>query len=116
MSNPINTTGQFHLQNLESRSLESSLKAGGGQAGAKEMEKLQKACMDFESIFIKQMLDSMRKTVVRSELTKKNMGEDLFEDMLYDEYAKKMSDTAGLGIGDMMYSQLSRQLPSQTLL
>ena len=31
--------------------------------------KLRQACQDFESIFVKQMLDSMRKTVQKTGLT-----------------------------------------------
>ncbi|MDC7241667.1 MAG: rod-binding protein [Spirochaetales bacterium] len=120
----ISATGSFHLSNSSSAALEDKLSSSGGSmagsAGAAsannaEMAKLKQACEDFEAIFIKQMLDSMKKTINKSELTKKNMGEDIFEDMLYDEYAKKMSSTAGLGVGDMMFQQLSRQLPSDIL-
>ena len=68
---------------------------------------LREACVDFESLFIKQMLDSMRKTVSRSDLVERGMAEDIFEDMLYQEYAKAMAKTANLGIADMMYKQLS---------
>ena len=68
---------------------------------------LKKACADFEAIFIKQMLDSMRKTVDKSDVVERGMAEDIFEDMLYQEYAKAMAQTANLGIADMMYKQLS---------
>ena len=54
-----------------------------------EKKKLKQACIDFESLFIKQMLNSMRKTIDRADLFGRGMGEDIFEDMLYDEYAKK---------------------------
>ena len=109
----LNAANTYHLNNNASSALESKLKGSSVSAG--ELKKLKEACQDFEAIFIKQMLDSMKKTVHRSELTKKNMGEEVFDDMLYDEYAKKMSGTAGLGVGDMMFRQLSRQLPSEIL-
>jgi flagellar protein FlgJ len=35
------------------------------------------------------------------------MAEDVFEDMLYDEYAKKMSDSSNFGIAKMLYRDLS---------
>ena len=73
-----------------------------------EQAKLQQACQDFEAIFIKQMLDSMRKTVNKTSLFGRNMAEDIFEDMLYDEYAKEMAQTTDLGIAEMMYKQLSQ--------
>ena len=69
--------------------------------------KLRQACEDFEAIFIKQMLNSMKKTINRSGLTGGGFAEEIYEDMLYDEYAKKMTKTAGLGIADSLYKQLS---------
>jgi Rod binding domain-containing protein len=71
--------------------------------------KLYQACVDFESIFIKQMLDAMRKTVDKSDgLLERSMSQDIFEDMLYDEYAKKMAQNSTFKLADMMYNQLSK--------
>ena len=59
--------------------------------GRKPMDKtseLYKACVDFESLFIKQMLDVMRKSVKKEGLLDGGMSEEIFTDMLYDEYAK----------------------------
>ena len=115
MSENIGTAGQFYYQNNSRSVLESTLNRQAARVNQSEMDKLKDACMNFESLFVKQMLDSMRKTVNKSGLLEKNMGEDIFEDMLYDEYAKKMTETSRLGIGKMMYNQLSRQLPSEIL-
>jgi peptidoglycan hydrolase FlgJ len=69
---------------------------------------LYKACQDFEALFVKQMLDSMRKTVNKSDdMLGGGMGQDVFEGMLYDEYAKKMTQTARFGLADMIYRQVS---------
>ena len=69
---------------------------------------LYKACQDFESLFIKQMLDAMRKTVDKQDdLLGGGMGQDIFEGMLYDEYARKMSETAQFGLAEMIYRQIS---------
>ncbi len=67
---------------------------------------LYKVCLEFEAIFIKQMLNSMRKTVEKTGLLDGGLAEDFFEDMLYDEYAKKMAATANFGLASMIYSQL----------
>jgi flagellar protein FlgJ len=67
---------------------------------------LYKVCLEFEAIFIKQMLNSMRKTVEKTGLLDGGLAEDFFEDMLYDEYAKKMAATANFGLAAMIYSQL----------
>ena len=70
--------------------------------------KLYESAQEFEAIFLKQMLDAMRKTVNREGgLIEKNQGEDIFEDMLYDEYSKNMAKTAGFGLSDTIYRQLA---------
>lgn len=71
-----------------------------------EDAKLREACKDFEAILIKQMLDAMRKTVPESSLLERNQGQDIFEDMLYQEYAEQMADSQSIGISDMMYRQM----------
>lgn len=79
---------------------------------------LYKACEDFQSIFIKQMLDTMRKTVDKSgSMVQQNQGEKVFEDMLYDEYSKKMSKNAGFDLADSIYKQMTflQNLPKTTL-
>jgi peptidoglycan hydrolase FlgJ len=76
--------------------------------------KLQEACQDFEAIFVKQMLDAMRDTVNKTSLFGRNMAEDIFEDMLYDEYAKEMSKNTKLGISEMMFKQLSQNNTPKT--
>ncbi|MCX7788317.1 MAG: rod-binding protein [Spirochaetes bacterium] len=73
----------------------------------RDSKKLKEACQDFEAIFIKQMLDGMRKTVPRTELLERTLGEEIFEDMLYTEYAKVMSRRGSLGIADLLFKQLS---------
>ena len=69
---------------------------------------LYKASQDFESLFIRQMLEVMRKTIHREDdLLNGGLSQDVFEGMLYDEYAKKMAQTAGFGLADTIYRQLS---------
>jgi len=69
---------------------------------------LYKVSQDFEALFIKQMLDVMRKTIHKEDdLLNAGLGQDVYEDMLYDEYAKKMAATAQFGLADMIYRQLS---------
>ena len=78
-------------------------------------DELREVCEEFESLFVKMMLDSMRATLTDDTLIPKNSGEKLFEDQLYDEYAKSISKTADLGIADMMYDQLSAGLPGSSI-
>jgi len=68
---------------------------------------------EFEALFVKIVLDSMRDTLSDDSLIPKNAGEKLFEDRLYDEYARVISKTANLGIAEMIYTQLSDYLPGE---
>ncbi|MFP4179791.1 MAG: rod-binding protein [Spirochaetaceae bacterium] len=91
---------------------ESKLSKLGDSAKKNEDHRLKEVCKDFQSIFVKQMLDSMRKTVNKEGLMSGGHAEEIFEDMLYDEYAEQISNTADLGLDDIMYQQLSQQKPS----
>lgn len=82
--------------------------AASGRTGAVDRtSELYKVSLEFEAIFIKQMLNVMRQTVDKSGLIEGGMAEEIFEDMLYDEYAKKMAESRQLGIADIIYEQLS---------
>jgi peptidoglycan hydrolase FlgJ len=57
-------------------------------------------------LFAKQMLDSMRATLNNGHaLLNGGMAEEIFQDMLYDEYARMMARTGSLGIADMIVRQ-----------
>ena len=85
------------------------------RAAAGESAELREVCEEFEALFVKMMLDSMRNTLDDDTLIPKNSGEKLFEDKLYDEYAKGISRTANLGIADMMYDQLAAGIPGESV-
>ena len=72
-----------------------------------ESVKLKSAAVDFEALFIKQMLDNMRSTVQKSGFLDGGFAEEIYQDMLYDEYAKKMAQTARFGIAEQLYDSLS---------
>lgn len=102
---------QENKSRLESGGEESELSKLGDSAKSMEDDRLKEVCKDFQSIFVKQMLDSMRKTVNKEGLLSGGHAEEIFEDMLYDEYADQISNTANLGLDKMMYQQLSQQKP-----
>ncbi len=85
-------------------SFEDSLK----QAVEEQDEKaLREACREFEEYFANQMFQEMRKTVHSGGLIPKSQGEEIFEDMLYEEYSKEIAKGQGIGITQMMFEQLS---------
>lgn len=72
---------------------------------------LKDASKEFEAVFIKQMIESMRKTVGEGGLLKKSNGEKIFESMLDEEWAKKLASKGGANsLGEILYRQLSRQM------
>jgi len=72
----------------------------------KELKKLEATCKDFESIFAFQMMKEMRKTVPKNGLNHGGWAEDIFRDMLDQERAKSVS----LGVGNMLFKELSRAI------
>ncbi|WP_036072853.1 rod-binding protein [Leptospira noguchii] len=74
-------------------------------------KKLYSASVEFESIFVKMMLNEMKKTVKKSGLIDGGYAEEIFEDMLYDEYSKNLSSNSSLGLAEQIYQSLSSNLP-----
>lgn len=104
--------GTLRQQNQQTNSrIEAMKRAGGEKLSEVRNEKLEKACKDFQAILIKKMLDSMRDTVQETGLLDGGHAEKVFEDMLYKEYAQKMSETAGLGLDEMIYRELTGKAP-----
>jgi flagellar protein FlgJ len=81
--------------------------AAGQRSQIDRSSKLYKVSQEFEAIFIKQMLNVMRKSVNKTGLMDGGMAEEIFEDMLYDEYAQKMAESGSFGIAEMIYRQLN---------
>ncbi|WP_297203539.1 rod-binding protein [uncultured Brachyspira sp.] len=73
-----------------------------------EKKRLRQVSEDFEALMINQMLKEMRKTVDKSGLIDGGMAEQIFGDMLYDEYAKEFSKTKTFGLADIIYHQMEK--------
>lgn len=77
----------------------------------KEDKKLKEVCIQMESIFVNQMLKAMRQTLNKeNDILYGGMAQEIFEDMLYNEYALKLSKTANLGLAKMLYNQLKQNI------
>lgn len=71
-------------------------------------QRLMDTCVEMESLFVAKMLSEMRKTVHKSEWLHGGFAEDVFTDMLYDEYALQMSRNSNLGLARMIYQEMSQ--------
>ena len=103
MDNALTAAGLLEYGNRAVKA--PSARAPGGK-GIDKSSALYAQCQEFESIFVKTMLKTMKQSVQKSGLVDGGMAEDIFQDMLYDEYALSMSRNASFGIADQIYIQL----------
>ena len=71
--------------------------------------RLEKACKDFEAIILNKMLSAMRKTVPEGGLFEKSFGEKIYQSMLDEELSKKIAHGKGMGLGDLLFQQLTHK-------
>ena len=84
-----------------------NLKESSIPADNNKEAQLHKACKDFESILIKQMLTAMRKSIPNDGLFPRGHADEMYQSMLDEEHAKNMAHGKGMGIGDALFDQLS---------
>lgn len=106
LSNNFSANSISKKENIESKSFESLLNKA---IENNEDEELKKACVEFESYFLKMMMKSMRSTIIEDEgIIKKSTGEKIFQDMLDEEYCNNAAaGNNGVGLAGMLYKQLS---------
>ena len=70
-------------------------------------EELYEACKEFEAYFVEQGFKAMRATVPKDENSSASAF-DMFEDNLYQEYAKQAADSGQLGLAQQLFEQMKR--------
>jgi len=119
MINPINNNGILDYNNIKGKVDEA--KQGAFEAELqkaieeKDEKKLRQACSDLEAIFVSMVFKQMRNTIQKSELTGSSFAEDMYQDMLYEKYAEEISKGKGLGLGEMLYKQLSKSMGKEKI-
>lgn len=71
-------------------------------------QRLRKQATDFEQSFLNTMLQEMFTDVPVDGLTGGGHAEEQWRGLLIDEYAKTMSGRGGVGVADMVYSEMLR--------
>jgi len=69
-------------------------------------DKLRKACGDFESIFLQQLLHAMRQTIPHGGFLKEGPEKDIFQSLFDQELSKTLAERKGIGLGEMLFRQL----------
>ena len=70
-------------------------------------ERLKKAVVDFEALFINHMLKTMRSTITKNGLLGDGMRGDVYTSLFDWEISKKMASGRGLGLGEMLMKGLN---------
>ncbi|MDR0301444.1 MAG: rod-binding protein [Treponema sp.] len=71
-------------------------------------DKLYEQCLELETFLVKNLLTGMRNTIQKSGLIDEGFAGKMYEDMLYDEYAKDLTKHGGFGLAEQAYRQLKQ--------
>lgn len=71
--------------------------------------KLFEQCVELEIFLVKNLVNSMRSTIQRSGLIGDSFAGQIYEDMLFDEHARNISQNANFGLAEMAYLELTGQ-------
>ncbi len=99
---------------MESRSLnvggfDHLREQGHSKNVGQKREALKQVAKEFESVFMYQVVQAMRQTIPKGGLVEKGEGEEMFEGMLDQEWAKTLAGRGGpAGLSEVIYRQLSR--------
>jgi len=72
-------------------------------------DKLYEQCVELEIFLVKSLISSMRTTVQKSGFIDEGFAGKMYEDMLYDEYARDFAKNANFGLAEMAYLELTGQ-------
>jgi len=77
---------------------------------SEQRAQLEKVAEGLETIFLKDLLAEMRKTVPEVSEINNSQAEKVYRNMLDDEYSKLWSRTGGIGLADLIVKQLSKRI------
>jgi peptidoglycan hydrolase FlgJ len=84
-------------------------KASSARYSEAELQKIKKACADFESLFTYELLKTMRKTVPENKTGMGNYGKDTYTMIIDQKLAENISATDhGLGLKKVLYEQITK--------
>ncbi len=105
----LNTDMMFHHFSQSKVGTNLVQKARSGEEDTKEFNKdLRKACDGFEELFVHKLIQVMRSSNEKDTLLTGGRGEEIFQDMLDENYAKLISQNRSLGLSDLIYEQTKK--------
>jgi len=108
-SNQIPWRGNVLLNKVEQLKTGIKHKASVNEvSGLKRDQEIHQVAVKFESIFLKELLKIMRKTVPKSGFLNGGWTEEFYWDMLNQELSDCMARAGGIGLAKMIYQQMNR--------
>jgi len=75
---------------------------------AKIDKKLMNTCKEFESLFVNMLYKQMRSTInTKNDILHGGQAEEIFSDMLYQEYSKLTANAGDFGIAKVLYEHFT---------
>lgn len=102
--------GSYALQNFEnanSSAQQQRVEKLGAMKGGRE-EEIDRVAQDFEAVFMSQMLRHMFADVGKEGIMYAGNGEEMWRDMLTEEYGKVMARAGGIGIAPHVKAELTK--------
>ena len=96
-----------HLRRLQSSAAASSTPGSYTLPSVVQNVQLYEACLELETIMMQNLIKGMRGTIQKSGFIDTSFAGEVYEDMLYDEYAQSFTRNARLGFAEMAYRELS---------
>ncbi|MEW6258614.1 MAG: rod-binding protein [Thermodesulfobacteriota bacterium] len=83
-------------------------KEGAVSTPSDDPETIRRTCQDMEALFLKQLLQEMRKTVPESGSAGFGGGKKMFSELIDTEFSRKMAEK-GFGLAGILESQLMQR-------
>ena len=81
-----------------------------------DLQKIKKACKDFEAIFTYYLLKTMRQTIPKGSNLSSLSGKDTYNMMMDQKVAEQLSSQGnGLGLQKMLFEQLTKNYPKEAV-
>ena len=105
----INSNLDYNIQASQAKAQQSEFEDILKQAQEeKDDKKLMETCRNLESVFVNMMFKQMQSTLSKTSLTDGGFAEDMYNDMLVEQYSEEATKGKGLGLAQMIYKQLSK--------
>ncbi len=79
-----------------------------------EDQKIGEATRQFEAVLLRQILESTQKTVIKSKFSEDSTATGIYRDMVTSRLADSISKSGGLGLGETLKHEFTRQVHSQS--